>query len=515
MHNLFIDSPTLAKLIPVAQYLRMSTDNQKYSMHNQSLYISEYAKKNGMNIVKTYQDEGKSGLTISGRNGLQKLIHDVTNHKIDIEAILIYDVSRFGRFQDPDESNFYDYMLKKSGIPIIYCAEPISKDNPEMSSLYIVMQRHAAAAYSKNLSEKVFAGQKNLVKLGYRQGGTAGFGLRRLLVDENNKAKSILLSGQRKSLQSDRVILTLGSTSEIEVIEYIYNEFISNGRHERDIAKLLNENDLTNKYDFKWTKGRILQILTNEKYIGNNVFNRTSFKLKKEHIKNPENEWVRKNDAFKAIISKDDFYKVQDILIRRNKKITNEDMLLKLRCLLKEKGVLSGIIIDECINCPASSTYRHRFGGLINAYHLIGYTPKRDYNYFILNKILRFTYSYHIERILNGINVHGGEYEKTEFDNILKINDSFFVSIIISKCKTLLSGNHRWRIRFERNFIADINLVIRLDYDNRTILDYYVFPSVTKLTQDFKLKDSNSLLLELYRVDSLERFFSIISSTKI
>lgn len=100
---------TRKQAIYVAQYLRMSTDNQKYSTYNQMLYISEYAKKNGMTIVKTYKDEGKSGLTIAGRPGLQNLIFDVTNHKVDIDAILIYDVSRFGRFQDPDESNFYDY----------------------------------------------------------------------------------------------------------------------------------------------------------------------------------------------------------------------------------------------------------------------------------------------------------------------------------------------------------------------------------------------------------------------
>jgi len=502
---------TLHQGIYVAQYLRMSTDNQKYSTYNQMLYISEYAKKNGMTIIKTYQDEGKSGLTISGRPGLQNLIDDVTNHKIDIDAILIYDVSRFGRFQDPDESNFYDYTLKRSGIPIIYCAEPISKENPEMSSLYLVLQRHAAAAYSRNLSEKVFAGQKNLVERGYRQGGKPGFGLRRLLIDENHKPKGILLSGQRKSLQSDRVILIKGPNSETNTVEYIYNEFVFNRRSEREIAISLNSCSTNYSFEFTWTKGRVLQVLTNEKYIGNNVYNRTSFKLKKKHVKNPEEQWIRKNDAFDSLISKDIFYKAQEIIIKRHEKLSDEEVLEKLKILLKEKGTLSGIIIDEDDNCPSSSIYKNRFGGLINAYHLIGYTPARDYNYIKVNNYLRSTYSYEIDKILNAITLHGNYYEDTCFDNIKKINDEFFVCIIISKCKTLPSGKHRWRIRFVNQLIADINIVVRLDYDNNTVLDYYIFPSIDSLSFNFKLKDTNSLLLELYRFDSLERFYSIIS----
>lgn len=416
---------TRKQAIYVAQYLRMSTDNQKYSTYNQMLYISEYAKKNGMTIVKTYKDEGKSGLTIAGRPGLQNLIFDVTNHKVDIDAILIYDVSRFGRFQDPDESNFYDYTLKKSGIPVIYCAEPISNENPQMSSLYLVIQHHAAAAYSKNLSEKVFAGQKNLIELGYRQGGKPGFGLRRLLIDENHKSKKILISGERKSLQSDRVILIKGPDSEIKIIEYIYNQFVFKGKNEREIAILLNNKNTENKFEFKWTKGRVLQVLTNEKYIGNNVFNRTSFKLKKKHVKNPKEEWIRKNNAFDELISKEVFYKAQEIILKRYKKLSNKDLLDKLKFLLKEKGMLSGIIINEDNNCPSSSIYRNRFRGLINAYHLIGYTPTKDYSYIKTNNRLRDNYKYEIDKILNAITIHGSYYEETGFDNIKKLMMSF------------------------------------------------------------------------------------------
>ena len=60
-------------LIPVAQYVRMSTEHQRYSTENQGLAIQEYADSHGMQIVKTYADAGKSGLNIRGRAGLQSV----------------------------------------------------------------------------------------------------------------------------------------------------------------------------------------------------------------------------------------------------------------------------------------------------------------------------------------------------------------------------------------------------------------------------------------------------------
>jgi hypothetical protein len=87
-----------------AQYVRMSTEHQQYSTHNQSDTIRDYAERRGIEIVRTYADEGKSGLSIGGRTALQRLIADVEGGAADFEVILVYDVSRWGRFQDADES---------------------------------------------------------------------------------------------------------------------------------------------------------------------------------------------------------------------------------------------------------------------------------------------------------------------------------------------------------------------------------------------------------------------------
>jgi len=95
-----------------AAYVRMSTEHQQYSTSNQMDVIREYAKRRGLEIVKEYSDEGKSGLSIQGRDSLSRMIKDVQDEVADFSSILVYDVSRWGRFQDADESAYYEYISK-------------------------------------------------------------------------------------------------------------------------------------------------------------------------------------------------------------------------------------------------------------------------------------------------------------------------------------------------------------------------------------------------------------------
>lgn len=90
----------LAKPLRAAQYIRMSTEHQKYSPENQRHQIALYAKTYGIEIVRTYADLGKSGLTPEGREGLGTLLSDVVGGRADYNLVLVYDVSRWGRFQE-------------------------------------------------------------------------------------------------------------------------------------------------------------------------------------------------------------------------------------------------------------------------------------------------------------------------------------------------------------------------------------------------------------------------------
>src|ERR1700722_6981731 len=96
--------------IPAAQYLRVSTDRQEYSVENQAQAIAEYADSHGLRVVNTYSDPATSGVIFRKRKGLQKLIQDVIQGHAPYRAILVYDVSRWGRFQDTDESAYYEFL---------------------------------------------------------------------------------------------------------------------------------------------------------------------------------------------------------------------------------------------------------------------------------------------------------------------------------------------------------------------------------------------------------------------
>ena len=142
-----------------AEYVRMSTEHQQYSTENQADKIREYAAQRGIEIVRTYADEGKSGLNIGGRQGLQQLIRDVESGQADFQLILVYDVSRWGRFQDADESAYYEYICRRAGIQVSYCAEQFENDGSPVSTIVKGVKRAMAGEYSREL--RAAAPQRN------------------------------------------------------------------------------------------------------------------------------------------------------------------------------------------------------------------------------------------------------------------------------------------------------------------------------------------------------------------
>ncbi|MFY8210621.1 MAG: recombinase family protein, partial [Caulobacter sp.] len=116
------------KVVRAAQYVRMSTEHQRYSTQNQADVIASYAEKRGFEIVRTYADDGKSGVVLSGRGALQQLFNDVASGKADFSVILVYDVSRWGRFQNTDEPAYYEFLCSRAGLTVHYCAEQFEND---------------------------------------------------------------------------------------------------------------------------------------------------------------------------------------------------------------------------------------------------------------------------------------------------------------------------------------------------------------------------------------------------
>lgn len=97
-----------------AVYVRMSTEHQRYSTTNQLKAISEYAALRGIEITKVYEDAGRSGLTFDGRDALKKLFEDITSKTAVFNQLLVYDVSRWGRYQDADESAYHEHICRRN-----------------------------------------------------------------------------------------------------------------------------------------------------------------------------------------------------------------------------------------------------------------------------------------------------------------------------------------------------------------------------------------------------------------
>ncbi len=202
---------TANQLIPAAQYVRMSTEHQQYSLENQSMAIQKYAESHGFEVVRTYSDAAKSGLVLRRRAGLQQLLQDVVGGTSGYRAILVYDVSRWGRFQDTDESAHYEFLCKSAGVPVHYCAETFANDGSLPSLIMKALKRTMAGEYSRELGVKVLEGQKRLAHLGFKQGGPPGYGLRRMLVSPDRKSKATI--GCRRTKEYRHGSGDLGSRS--------------------------------------------------------------------------------------------------------------------------------------------------------------------------------------------------------------------------------------------------------------------------------------------------------------
>jgi DNA invertase Pin-like site-specific DNA recombinase len=495
--------------VRAARYVRMSTDHQKYSTENQAEIIDQYAARRGFEIVRTYADEGRSGLRLDGRDALKQLIADVRGGQADFEAILVYDVSRWGRFQDADESAFYEFQCREAGIVVHYCAEQFENDGSLSATIIKSMKRAMAGEYSRELSAKVFTGQCRLIGLGFRQGGPAGFGLRRLLVDEHRQPKAILNRGEHKSLQTDRVILTPGPAEEIEAVNRIYRMFVLHRRSEREIAILLNGEGVLTDLDRPWTRGTVHQVLTNEKYVGNNVYNRVSFKLKKTRVVNEPDQWVRAQEAFEGIVDPDFFIAAQRIIEERSRRFTDAELLERLTALLSQRGCLSGLIIDEVEDMPSSATYRSRFGSLVRAYQLVGYATDRDYRYLETNRALRALHPKVIERTVAGIRALGASIGVDPATDLMTINEEFTASLSIARCAENDRG-HRWKIRLDTGLRPDITIVARMEAGNQDIRDYYLLPWIDMgEAARLRLGDDNGVFLDAYRFDDLDPFLDL------
>ncbi|MGA8136841.1 MAG: recombinase family protein [Pseudomonas gingeri] len=487
-----------------AAYVRMSTEHQQYSTENQLDTIRLYAAEHSLEITQVYTDSGKSGLRLEGRDALKQLFDDVESGRAIYATILVYDVSRWGRFQDPDVSASYEVRCRQSGVSVQYCAEQFQNDGSPVSNIIKSVKRMMAGEYSRELSVKVFAGQSRLIELGYRQGGPAGFGLRRQLIDAAGSPKGELERGMHKSIQTDRVILVPGPADEIQVVQWIYRAFVEYGQTEREIADQLNARGVQTDLERPWTRGIVHQILINEKYIGNNVWNHYSNKLKLKRVRNLPEQWIRSDAAFQPIVSQPQFKAAQQIIQTRSYRIPDEEMLNILKGLYAQRGYLSGLVIDEAEECPSSSAYQYRFGSLLRTYSLIGYTPSRDYQYIEANRQLRLMHPLILRETTDKIQAVGGRVVIDPSTDLMQINSELVISLVLCRCHLSDTGLKRWKVRFDFGLNPDITVAVRMLPGEERAQDYYILPTIDMNASDLRLAETNQSNIDIYRFETLD-----------
>jgi len=471
------------RFTPVAQYLRMSSDAQQLSLETQTVVIQEYAQSHGFQIVQSYSDPGKSGVMLKRREGLARLLHDVVSGNQSYKAILVYDVSRWGRFQDTDEAAHYEFVCRNAGIPIYYCAESFVNDGSPPNAIMKTLKRVMAGQYSRDLSLRVARAKRTVVERGFWPGGAAGYGLRRMLVDSEGRHKRLLEPGDTNSMVGGRVILVPGPAIEVATVRKLFRLTIS-GRSARSIAREFNRKQITCS-GHPWRYWNIINILHNPKYMGCASCGRTAGALGAPRIKVQQSQWTIKAGAFEPIVDQATFEAARRATLNRTENLTNDELLDALRSLLSSKGRITNTFIDESRLVPSARAYRSRFGSITKACELIGYIRLGNADPAMLKgkaknrrRIgrLRRELIQQIRRTFRGtVKVARSAPGRGRY--ILCFDDGIKIPLLLCRCVKTTIGKNRWVLATIPPEQGAISLICRCTTDNESILDFHLVPS--------------------------------------
>ena len=357
---------------PAAQYLRMSTEHQRYSTTHQAAAIERYAQARGYRIVQTYSDEGISGVSIKNRKGLQQLLADILGGAASYEVVLVYDVSRWGRFQNPDQSAHYEFLCAEAGVHVEYCAELFENDGSLSSTLLKSLKRVMAAEYSRELSVKVADAHLRLTMFGYWQGGPAGYGFRRRALAPDGRKGPVMEHGEFKGVHGHRTVLVPGPPHELETVTRIFRLYAYAGMTHVGIARLLNSEGTMGEAGNAWTAVRIRRLLASRKYIGDIEYRKSGGGLGVPRFRKAKAEWICVPGAIEPIVSKRLFAAAQQATTNRNVRLSTEGMRQALHKLYEQHGQVTHRLIRETPGLPRGAAFRRRFGSMAQASAAVG-----------------------------------------------------------------------------------------------------------------------------------------------
>jgi DNA invertase Pin-like site-specific DNA recombinase len=353
-----------------AQYLRMSTERQDYSLTFQEAAIAAYAEANGYEVVTRFVDEGISGIGIENRHGLQNLLSTVVSAGADFDVILVYDVSRWGRFQNPDQAAHYEFICNEAGVRIEYCAESFANDASPTSALLKHIKRAMAAEYSRELSTKVRRAQTGLKRAGFWMGSTPGFGFRREAVATDGSSLGLLADGQYNPYPGAHTRLALGPPEELETVRRAFALYLEPGGTFVSVANDLNCSGRAGLFGLPWDARRTRKLLLDRRYAGDLIINQRRTELGVTTAQ-PADEWQVVAGAVPAIVDKKTFEAVQRRQRERQRRVTQRMAMADLRRVFAQTGRISHkVLLKHGRWTPR--VYTSRLGDMDMLYELCG-----------------------------------------------------------------------------------------------------------------------------------------------
>lgn len=486
-------------------YVRMSTERQDYSTDHQRAKIREYAAACGIPIIREYVDDGKSGLNIKRRAGLQSLMKDVQSSQPDFSHIIVYDVSRWGRFQDIDEAAYHEHTCRRAGIEVVYCAEKFANDSGPLSSLLKSVKRVMAAEYSRELSEKVITAQSRFIQMGFKQGGHAGFGLRRLALKADGTPRAILGYGEQKSFTTDRVILVWGPNDEVATVRRVYSLYLDEGFSQAHVARTLNSEHIPNEHNRPWTQNMVSSLLTNVKYCGALAYARFTSRLSNPRVRNPPDKWIVNPTAVAPIIPRERFEAAQVEHARRMRRYTPSELIALLRACYQQHGKINAQIIAKDPEMPDPQVISRTFGSLIQAYDMAG-LPRSPKYAFVDTKARMLPIQQRLLLLVETLaQAAGATTERAIAPFTLVLNGNVRVRVEVAVMRRPDGSTPDWRV--VKKLGIDFIITARIDGDTWKVLDYLLVPASAMATKVVYLRESRLERYSSWRFTSIEAMF--------
>jgi len=320
-------------------YVRRSTDKQEQSLEDQQGSIEKYAQNNGYKLARFYKDDAISGVFTNSRLGFKEMIEVASNGHRDFDYILVWDIKRFSR-GDSDEAGYYRHLLRQNGVEVIYISENFRGDDSD--DLVLGTKQWLARQESKDKSKDAIRGQLSRILKGLSSSGHP-YAYYRQIIDRDGKIIQVCKRGEKsRATNEEYAKLIPGDPKEIKIVRRIFDCYANKGMGYRLIARMLNQENILSPRGKKWGLCAVEFILSNQIYIGNLVYNKTSkakfhrivktergyeakYKGKVIKAKTERNrdktQWIIIEGAIEPVISKELFSKAQK---SRQERVSNK-----------------------------------------------------------------------------------------------------------------------------------------------------------------------------------------------